>query len=169
MESTRQVSCCEAVNNSIGTYYTNQSLITAAGAVKLAELFAGDQQQYTARSLVIFSFLEALNVAILAKFASFDLCEDDCCASAATAVQRIGNAYAENIITAVASTAFTLEQLNNIVQALVTGYTNALNSIVLDGGCGDCDRDDRHCGRKSCHGNHSSRDRKDRKERRDRK
>lgn len=132
-------SCCAAVNNAIGTYYTNQAASTRIGSALLSEIFAGDQPALTARSLLIFGFLQTLNIAILEKFASFKLCKDNCCQSAALAVQQIGNAYTDNIITAVASTAFSLAELQQVIVALVTGYTNALNSIILKSKCGDRD------------------------------
>lgn len=82
MESISKTNCCAAVNNALGAYYYDQSLISEKGAETLNTNFSqGVGSELTARGQLIFAFLQDLNVAILAKFASIDLCKrSSCCA-----------------------------------------------------------------------------------------
>lgn len=136
MESSNsKISCCEAINNAIGTFYYEQSLISEAGTITLTTNFK-DSVELPTRGQQIFTFLQALNIAILEKFATFRGCrKNDCCESGARAVQQIGLAYSRNIFTAIAYQTFPLAGLQAIVSGLTTGYTNALNAISIDSGC----------------------------------
>lgn len=144
MTSKRLTGCCEAINNSIGIYYENRAKITALRSIELEDKFRYCPDQLATRSGFVFAFLTDLTVAILAKFASLSdpsLCKNPCCASAAVAIQQIGDAYATDIFTVVSSPVFSNQALIGvIIPGLVVGYTNALNAVVLQSNCDNqCD------------------------------
>lgn len=142
MESSSKISCCEAINNAIGTFYYEQSIISDAGAALVDANFP-DPAEAVPRGQQIFGFLQALNIAILAKFATFRGCgKNTCCESGAHAVQQIGLAYSKNIFTAIAYKTFPLAALPALVAGLTTGYTNALAAITIDSGCCCHERND---------------------------
>lgn len=136
MESSNsKISCCKAINNAIGTFYYEQSLISEAGTITLTTKFQ-DPVELATRGQQIFAFLQALNISILAKFATFQGCKkNECCESGARAVHQIGLAYSRNIFTSIAYQTFPLAALPAIVSGLTTGYNNALNAISIDSGC----------------------------------
>ena len=139
MTSKRTISCSEAINNAIGLYYENRARITSERSLVLEERFRYCPEQLGTRSGLVFGFITALTLAVLAKLEELsnpELCGSVCCASAAEAIQRIGNAYLIDIFTVVGSPAFTNTQLvTTIIPGLVVGYTNALAAVVLQSNC----------------------------------
>lgn len=152
MMSKRQ-NCCEAINNSIGTFYEERSRITTLRSVEIEDRFRYVPTELATRSGIIFNFLRDLTQALLAKFATLsdpELCRSSCCASAAQAIQQIGSSYASDIYTAVGTAAFSIIALTTvIIPGLVTGYTDALNAIVVQSNCDD--QPESGCGCKTKH------------------
>lgn len=144
MTSRHPISCCEAVNISIGLFYQNRARIAAERSIEIEDKFRYCPGELATRSGLIFSFLKELTEAILAKFAALSdpaLCRSACCESAALAIQQIGTAYANDLYTSVGSSAFTDAALVAVIlPGLKLGYQNALAAIVLQSNCANpCD------------------------------